>query len=445
MKINQLRIRKDTELFFTFRAMRTEDIYQLFLKYPRVVKDTRLDVRDSIYFSLKGGNFNGNAYAREALEKGAAYAVVDEEEYRSDERMILVEDALACLQDLARFHRKTLGLPILALTGSNGKTTTKELIHSVLSKKYNCLATAGNLNNHIGVPLTLLSLTPETEMAVIEMGANHPGEIQSYCDVVLPDYGYITNFGRVHLEGFGSLQGVIQSKTELYRHLESRGKKVFINASDPVQMERSRSMRRVLIGGEGGDCKVEFIDADPYVRMSFEGGEIRSQLIGAYNYGNMAAAACIGRYFEVDADSIREGIESYVPSNNRSQVIRRDGNMIIMDAYNANPNSMEAAIENLNGLKAGNKVAILGDMFEIGKDSDAEHQRVAERISSSPLNEAFLIGENFAKVRINDEKVRIFPKFEDFSLFFSKRSYKDTTFLIKASRGMALERVLDLL
>ncbi len=425
--------------------MRTEDIYQLFLKHPRVVKDTRLDVRDSIYFSLKGGNFNGNAYAREALEKGAAYAVVDEEEHKTDDRMILVEDALACLQDLARFHRKALGLPILALTGSNGKTTTKELIHSVLSKKYNCLATAGNLNNHIGVPLTLLTLTKETEIAVIEMGANHPGEIQSYCEVVLPDYGYITNFGRVHLEGFGSLQGVIQSKTELYRHLESRGKKVFINASDPVQMERSKSMQRVLIGGEQGGCQVDFIDADPFVRMSFEGREISSQLIGAYNYGNMAAAACIGNYFEVDPASIREGIESYVPSNNRSQVIRRETNMIIMDAYNANPNSMEAAIDNLNGLKSESKVAILGDMFEIGKDSEVEHQKVAERISSSPVSEVYLIGENFAKVRMNDEKVRIFPKFEDFSAYFSKRHYDHTTFLIKASRGMALERVLELL
>ena len=338
-----------------------------------------------------------------------------------------------------------MGLPVLALTGSNGKTTTKELIHSVLSQKYNCLATSGNLNNHIGVPLTLLSITPETEIAVIEMGANHPGEIQSYCEIALPDYGYITNFGRVHLEGFGSLQGVIQSKTELYRHLESRGKKAFINASDPVQMERSETMQRILIGGDQGGCQVGLIDADPYVRMAFEGQEISSQLIGAYNYGNMAAAACIGSYFEVDAASIRKGIESYVPSNNRSQVIRRGSNMIIMDAYNANPNSMEAAISNLIGLKAENKVAILGDMFEIGKDSEAEHQKVAERIASSPVGEVYLIGENFAKVTVAEEKVRILPKFDDFRAFFSDCRHEETTFLIKASRGMALERVLDLL
>ena len=425
--------------------MKTEDLYQLFIKHPKVVKDTRQEVKGAIYFSLKGGNFNGNSYAGEALDKGAAYAVIDEAEYRTDERMILVEDALKSLQDLARFHRQALGLPVLALTGSNGKTTTKELIYAVLSKKYRCLATAGNLNNHIGVPLTLLTMTAQTEMAVIEMGANNPGEIAALSDIALPDYGYITNFGRVHLEGFKSLQGVIQSKTELYRHLESQGKKVFINASDPVQMERSQSMHRILIGGDNGACEVDFIDADPFVRMSFEGHEIRSQLIGAYNYGNMAAAACIGKHFDVSNESICEGIESYVPTNNRSQIIKRGTNMIIMDAYNANPNSMEAAISNLNGLESENKVAILGDMFEIGKDSALEHQNIADMISSSPVQLVFLIGENFARADVSDKKVSVFRSYEDFSAYFSQLGFDHTTFLVKASRGMALERVLDLL
>ena len=410
-----------------------------------MVKDTREDVKDGIYFSLKGGNFNGNAYAGEALEKGAAYAVIDEARFKTDERMILVDDALKCLQDLARFHRQTLGLPVLALTGSNGKTTTKELIFSVLSRKYNCMATKGNLNNHIGVPLTLLSLQEDTEIAVIEMGANNPGEIRSYCEVVLPDYGYITNFGRVHLEGFGSLQGVIQSKTELYRHLKSRGKKVFINANDPVQMERSENMDRILIGGENGDCRVKLIDADPFVRMDFEGREIRSELIGAYNYSNMAAAACIGKYFDVSAEAISEGIVSYVPSNNRSQVIQKGGNMIIMDAYNANPNSMEAAISNLNRIESSKKVAILGDMFEVGKDSALEHQKIADLIADSPVDQVFLIGNNFSGVEVSDEKIKRFDTFEEFSEFFSGMDFEHTTFLVKASRGMALERVLDLL
>lgn len=425
--------------------MRIEELYQLFSEYPKVVKDTRQDVKDAVYFSLKGGNFNGNAYAGEALEKGAAYAVIDEVKYKTDERMLLVDDALRCLQDLALFHRQTLGLPVLALTGSNGKTTTKELIYAVLSRKYNCLATEGNLNNHIGVPLTLLAMTPETEIAVIEMGANHPGEIQSYCEIAQPDFGYITNFGRVHLEGFGSLQGVIHSKTELYRHLKSRGKTVFINASDPVQLERSEHMKRVLIGGEEGACRVSYIDADPFVRMDFEGHEIKSELIGAYNYANMAAAACIGKYFDVSSESICDGIASYVPSNNRSQVIKRGSNMIIMDAYNANPNSMEAAISNLNGLESEKKVAILGDMFEIGKDSALEHQKIAETIASSPVDWVFLIGENFSGVDVKSDKLRLFNTYEEFSDYFKTLDFDQTTFLIKASRGMALERVLDLL
>ena len=425
--------------------MRIEDLYQLFRAHPKAVKDTRQDVEDAIYFSLKGGNFNGNAYAQQALDKGAAYAVIDEAKYKTDERMLLVEDALKCLQDLATHHRQRLGLPVLALTGSNGKTTTKELIHSVLSQKYNCLATAGNLNNHIGVPLTLLTITPETEIAVIEMGANNPGEIAALCEIALPDYGYITNFGRVHLEGFGSLQGVIHSKTEMYRHLQSKGKKVFINASDPVQMERSQQMKRMLVGGENGACQVSFIDADPFVRMDFEGTEISSELIGAYNYMNMAAAACIGKYFEVDSEAIRRGIASYVPANNRSQIIKRGSNTIIMDAYNANPNNMEAAISNLKRLKASKKVAILGDMFELGKDSALEHQKVAEMIAESDADPVFLIGENFSKVNAGDSKIKIYKTFEEFSSNFKNLDFDDTTFLIKASRGMALERALDLI
>ncbi len=431
--------------------MRIEDLYSLFRTHPKVVKDTRLDVRDAIYFSLRGGNFDGNVYAADALDKGAAYAVIDDEKFKSDDRMILVHDALKTLQELSTFHRRKLGVPILALTGSNGKTTTKELIYGVLSQKYKCWATQGNYNNHIGVPLTLLQMDESTEIGVVEMGANNPGEIAALCDIAYPDYGYITNFGRVHLEGFGSLEGVIEGKTEMYRHLAKHGKTVFVNAPDPVQMERTASMNRYVIGRkeESGindeGCQVRFIDANPFVRMEFEGREIRSELIGAYNYQNMAAAACIGKYFEVNPDAIAKGIESYQPSNNRSQVIHRGSNTIILDAYNANPNSMEAAIANLKGMEAKKKIAILGDMFEVGVDSAKEHQKIAELIASTTVDSIFLIGENFADVSLENGRVRFFPKYDDFAAHFATLDFKDTTFLIKASRGMALERVLELL
>jgi len=424
--------------------MRIEELYQRFLNFPRVVKDTRENVKDSIYFSLKGGNFNGNAYAKDALEKGAAYAVIDEPKYKVDDRMLLVDDVLLCLQDLARHHRVQLGLPIIALTGSNGKTTTKELIHSVLSKKYKCKSTGGNFNNHIGVPLTLLSMDKTTEIGVVEMGANNPGEIDELCQIALPDYGYITNFGRVHLEGFGDLNGVIQAKTEMYRHLEKKSKMVFINKSDSVQLDRSRSLERILIGDQDSGCGTQMLGAEPYVRMKFKGMEIQSQLIGAYNYPNMAAAACIGSFFEVPIEQIKAAIESYVPENNRSQIIIKGSNTIIMDAYNANPNSMEAALSNLNGLSASKKVAILGDMFEIGKESFNEHQHIADLASSSPFERIYLIGENFSEVKLNEKRTQSFSSFEDFAKHFAKQEFSQTTFLIKGSRGMALERVLEI-
>jgi len=431
--------------------MRIEDLYSLFCAYPKVVKDTRLNVEGAIYFSLKGGNFDGNVYARDALEKGAAYAVIDDEKFKTDDRMILVDDALQALQDLATHHRRKLGVPILALTGSNGKTTTKELISEVLSQKFRCRSTQGNYNNHIGVPLTLLQMDERTEIGVVEMGANKPGDIAELCDIAYPDYGYITNFGRVHLEGFGSLQGVIEGKTEMYRHLAAHDKTVFVNAPDPVQMERTASMKRSVIGSakESGanepGCTVRFIDADPFVRMEFEGQEIKSDLIGAYNYQNMAAAACIGKYFEVDMEDIVKGIESYRPSNNRSEVIQRGSNTIILDAYNANPNSMEAAITNLKGLGAKKKVAVLGDMFEVGADSAMEHQKIAELIVSTNVDAIYFIGENFAEVAHESDRAKFFPKYKAFADHFAALDFENTTFLIKASRGMALERVMELL
>lgn len=425
--------------------MRIEKIYALYKESYKVFKDTRDEAKDAIYFSLKGANFNGNAYAMEALKKGASYAVIDEKQYQVDDRMILVEDALTCLQDLARYHRQQLKVPIIALTGSNGKTTTKELIHVVLDKKFNCYATKGNFNNHIGVPLTLLSITPDHDFGVIEMGANHQHEIEALCNIALPDFGYITNFGRVHLEGFGSFEGVIKGKTEMYRHLKKQGKKVFVNHDDPIQMERTEGMERIVFGSSDGVCRIEFLGADPFVNISFQGMEIKSRLIGNYNFSNIAAAVCIGSYFGVETDKIKIAIEGYVPENNRSQIIHRAGNKIILDAYNANPNSMEAALNNLGTLSDKKKVAVLGDMFELGDDSREEHQNIAEQAVKLGLDRTYLIGETFADLSVEGAEVYQFNSFDAFTDHFKDQSFSETTFLVKASRGMALERILEYL
>lgn len=425
--------------------MRIEEIYQLYKLSYRVVKDTREDVKNALYFSLKGESFNGNRYALEALKNGANYAIIDEVEYKVDDRLILVDDVLLCLQQLARYHREQLNIPILALTGSNGKTTTKELINVVLNKKFNCLATKGNLNNHIGVPLTLLSMTPEYNFGVVEMGANHQLEIEALCDIARPDFGYITNFGRVHLEGFGSFEGVIKGKTEMYQYVKDADKMIFVNQEDPIQMEKSYGINRRTFGGEAADCKIVFADADPFVRISFEEIEINSKLIGAYNFANIAAAVCIGNYFGIPTLDIKDAIESFIPENNRSQIIQRASNKVILDAYNANPNSMDAAILNLASLSDQKKVAILGDMFELGEDSMMEHQKIVDQIRTIGLDAAYLIGETFYKTNGLNSNMHQFKSFEDFVKSFEENAYTNTTFLIKASRGMALERTLDYL
>ena len=425
--------------------MEIKELYDLYKTSYKVVKDTRDDVNNAIYFSLKGESFNGNEYALQALKNGANYAVIDEEAFKVDPRMILVEDVLSCLQHLATYHRQQLNIPILALTGSNGKTTTKELIHAVLNEQFDCYATKGNFNNHIGVPLTLLSMTPEHNFGVVEMGANHQLEIENLCEIALPDFGYITNFGRVHLEGFGSYEGVIKGKTEMYRHLEKYGKKVFVNQDDVIQMEKSTGIDRILFGASGTDYKVTFLGADPFVRIEFDGVHMESQLIGSYNYANIAAAVSIGKYFGVQTERSKKAIEGFVPDNNRSQIIKRESNRIILDAYNANPNSMEAAIQNLSNLSAVKKVAVLGDMFELGNDSAMEHQKIADLVIESDIDLVYLIGEAFAKTEISKKEVFLVKSFEEFTELFKQQSFKDTTFLIKASRGMALERVLDYL
>ncbi len=425
--------------------MNIEQLHTLFLECSQVTTDTRKIESNSLFFALKGDNFNGNEFANEALKKGASYAVIDEVAYQTSERHILVENTLETLQTLASFHRHYLAIPIISLTGSNGKTTTKELINAVLSKKFDTTATVGNLNNHIGVPLTLLSMSSKTEIGIVEMGANHLKEIALLSSIAQPDYGYITNFGKAHLEGFGSLEGVVQGKTELYANLKGHGKMVFVNTNDAQQVEQSKGMKCITFGRKGSKYPIEFITADPFVILRYETKRIKSQLIGAYNFNNIAAAIAIGKHFEVSDQAIQEAIETYVPTNNRSQILDKGTNKVILDAYNANPSSMKVALENFSGLTDKTKIAILGDMFELGHEAEAEHQFIADLASNLDIHKVYLLGENFQKVSAINDSTQQFASFEAFKDYFSKQQTKNTTLLIKASRGMALERIVELL
>ena len=425
--------------------MTTKELHNLFLKFPSVSTDTRKITKDCIFFALKGDNFNGNTYASEALRTGAAYAIIDEEDFNTTDNHILVEDVLTTLQKLASYHRNYCKAKVIGLTGSNGKTTTKELINAVLSKKYKTIGTLGNLNNHIGVPLTLLSMKKATEIAIIEMGANHQEEIAFLSSIAQPDFGYITNFGKAHLEGFGSVEGVIKGKSELYDYLISNDKSVFLNADDVIQLEKLGSYIKKFGFSENNSqyYQIKFIGARPFVKLKVEDYSIDSQLIGSYNFTNCAVAILMGKYFNVPLTDIKNAIEDYVPENNRSQIINKNGHHIILDAYNANPTSMKAALENFRNIDADNKVVFLGDMFELGNTAIEEHYNIAQLVEKLQFNISFLIGENFTKTQT---ELSTFTQFEELSKFLNANPLpKKSTILIKGSRGMALERVLDLL
>lgn len=420
-------------------------LHPLFLKYPKISTNTRAIENDAIFFALKGKNFNANKFAEEAIQKGASYAVIDDVTYKKDHRFILVEDVLQTLQELASFHRKYLNIPILSLTGSNGKTTTKELINEVLLKKFKTVATKGNLNNHIGVPLTLLSMDSTTEFGIVELGANHPKEIEFLVNLVQPDYGVITNFGRAHLEGFGNFEGVVKTKTELYDYLKNKDKLAFVNANDTLQLEHSKGIKRVTFGTENSDIPIHFLSASPFVSVLFKETEIHSQMIGTYNFNNIASAIAIGDYFDIPVADIKHVIENYTPANNRSQVIKSNSNTIILDAYNANPSSMMAALENLMQLPNKNKVVFLGDMFELGSYAAHEHEKIVRFLSDSDIDKIYLLGNNFYNTKLSSDKI---IKFKDFDSLKNKQvvnDIKDAFILIKGSRGMQLERVLELL
>ena len=416
--------------------MKTATLYNLYQQHFLVDTDTRNIRKNTIFFALKGDNFNGNTFAEQALKLGASYAVVDEKDFQTNDRILLVADVLKALQELANFHRKQLHIPIIGLTGSNGKTTTKELIHVVLSKKFNTVATKGNLNNHIGVPLTLLSMTNKTELGIVEMGANHQKEIEFLCSICEPDFGYITNFGKAHLEGFGGVEGVIKGKSELYTFLQANQKTAFINADDAIQVEKTKEIKSVSFNTEG----IRFLEVNPFVKLSYRDTTIQSNLIGKYNFTNIAAAITMGTYFKISETAIKEAIESYVSTNNRSQILTTKHNTIILDAYNANPSSMQVALENFDTLKAPSKVVILGDMFELGKESAYEHQAIIDAATAFNFDETYFIGENFNIAKTNKPQFKTYQAFED---FLKKNPLKNRSILIKGSRGMRLERILE--
>jgi len=422
--------------------MTISQLHTSFLESKGICTDTRKLSKGEIYFALKGENFNGNKFSKQAIENGASIAIIDEEQYTSN-KTILVKDVLTTLQELATYHRTYLGIPIIGLTGSNGKTTTKELINAVLSQKFKTTATVGNLNNHIGVPLTLLSMDKNTEIGIIEMGANHQKEIASLCEIARPDYGYITNFGKAHLEGFGGFEGVIKGKSELYDYLRLTRGTAIINDLDNLQKKQASEIETSTFGSNKSDLEINLNTTIPTLELQVKETTIKSQLIGSYNYTNIAAAIAIGNLFELNIDQIKAGISNYIPTNNRSQIIEKNGYKIILDAYNANPTSMALALENLS-LQRTPTIAFIGDMFEVGKTTKQEHQNILELAKKLNINEVFAIGPSFGESNplSKQKKYLTFKKFkEDFSYNIPKNS----TILIKGSRGMQMERVLELL
>lgn len=430
--------------------MSVAELYQLFNEHPRIITDSRLIEKNCLFFALKGDNFDGNAFAHSALQKGAAYAVIDDPGQQTDNRCILVNDVLNTLQELSRYHRQQLGIPIVAITGTNGKTTTKELVSAVLSQKYKVTYTKGNLNNHIGVPLTLLSMDSSTEMGIVEMGANHPGEIEQLCNIALPDYGLITNVGRAHLEGFGSFEGVKKTKAELYRFLESNNGKVFINSSNSDLMEMSGTVARIFYKtkSEGDGLEGELLNSSPYMafRVRFPKGWLyfKTNLIGNYNMENALAALCIGSYFKIDPLKMQEAIEGYKPSNNRSQFISTSHNKVLMDAYNANPTSMSASLKSFSSINDPSKAVILGDMFELGASSYDEHQKIVDLITAMELSLVFLAGPQFSACNC-PEQFHVFENSSSLKEHLQNNPLKGYFILIKGSRGMKLETLLELL
>jgi UDP-N-acetylmuramoyl-tripeptide--D-alanyl-D-alanine ligase len=432
-----------------------ESLYQLYRRHPRVYTDSRQTQPEGLFFALKGERFDGNRFARQALDQGAAAVVVDDPAVATDPRSMLVPDVLQALQDLAAHHRRQFDFPVVAIGGSNGKTTTKELVSAVLSSHYQCHSTRGNLNNHIGVPLTLLAMPEQTEIAVIEMGANQPGDIDQLCRIAEPTHGLITNIGKEHLEGFGSLAGVKKAEGELYRYLARHNGCAFVNAAEKYlpAMARANHCKVVYtptptLHATSPVIEAQLLEENPFVRAGFLDEEdrlmeVQTRLVGRHNFQNILTAIALGIYFKVPASLIRSALETFVPSNNRSQIIRRDTNTYFLDAYNANPSSMEAALQSVKALPAPRKVAILGDMLELGAESHKEHEALLRRAVRSRFNALVLVGPEFGRCNPGQYNALHFTDAAGAGAWLREQNFTDTLVLIKGSRGLRLEQVID--
>ncbi|SHG79211.1 UDP-N-acetylmuramoyl-tripeptide--D-alanyl-D-alanine ligase [Pedobacter caeni] len=429
-----------------------DSLYQHFLNYPTICTDTRSITKDCLFFALKGENFDANSFAANALASGAAYAIIDNPDYLSDDHCILVPDVLTALQDLARHHRSKLNIPVIGLTGSNGKTTTKELINAVLSEKYKTFATKGNLNNHIGVPLSLLSIKPDIEIAVIEMGANHQKEIELLCGIAQPTHGLISNIGMAHLDGFGGFEGVKKGKAELYAYLKANEGIAFVNRSNPFLMEMmtAAGLNNVIYYGTepGNTVSGSLLKTDPFLELRWTDKQgdhqTSTNLTGSYNFENILAAISLAEFFDLSPDQINKGLSGYQPKNNRSQLTKTERNTVICDFYNANPSSMTAALANINTLSASRKVAIIGDMFELGKESPEQHRLIVSEAEKTNVETLIFIGKDFYEAK-KQHRGHFFHTPAEAQAFLEKELLSDSLILLKGSRGMALERLLPYL
>lgn len=424
--------------------MKMEELYAIYRQHPSVQTDTRKLQAGDLYFALKGPNFNGNAFAGQAIEEGAAYAVIDEAEYSIEGKTILIDDVLTALQQLAKHHRQQFSIPFVAITGSNGKTTTKELIHAVLSTTFKTYTTEGNLNNHIGVPLTLLKIRDDAQMAVIEMGANHQREIASYCEIALPTHGLITNCGKAHLEGFGGVEGVRKGKGELFDFIRSHNGTVFLMNDYDYLQDMSKGIKQLFTyGTKDAGIAGNAVQSDPFLGVEFTNGikgRIDTSLVGSYNLPNVLAAVAVGKFFGVEDEKIKTAIEGYAPSNSRSQMVQKGSNKIILDAYNANPSSMKAAIDNFAKAGDNNKILVLGAMAELGEESLQEHQSLVDEISRHQWQSVLLVGGDFLKI---EHPYLSFPNPAEAGEWLHKQNLHDAYLLIKGSRSMQMEKALN--
>lgn len=426
-------------------------IYEHFKQFPVICTDSRNILPDSIFFALSGSNFDGNQFAESALNNGCRYAIIDNPLYCKDNRYLLVANVLETLQSLATYHRNRFSIPVIGITGTNGKTTTKELITAVLRKKYNLISTQGNLNNHIGVPITVLQIKYDTELAIIEMGANHIGEIAQLCGIAQPTHGIITNIGKAHLEGFGSFEGVIKAKSELYEFINNKNKQLFVNGDDELLMRLSENSNRSIYGIKAEyDYNFDYSIANPYAEIMYNAKSaednllIHSQLVGAYNNANIAAAVAIGKFFNVESNLIKQAIEEYKPTNNRSQIVKTTKNQIILDAYNANPSSMKVALDNFFQMTHQKKITILGDMLELGENSKNEHKGIVEQILKNKVEDVILVGPIFSEIAAS-QGIKYFLTSEEAKIHFQQHPIENALILIKGSRGIKMEIIADVL